>query len=104
MPRPKTALEQRCPSPPYTRWDQRGNCVLLCYLKHIDGKSLCMSLQTADPDIAKRHMRLLVAWLLYKERLSPDSGPSALGSRRFSPRSAGSRRFLRLSTDHRLWP
>jgi hypothetical protein len=74
MARWKTELEQLRPSPPYTRWDQRVKPVLLCYLKHIDGKSLCLSLQTTDPDIAKRHMRLLVAWLLAKGHLSADSG------------------------------
>ncbi len=74
MAKPKTALEQRCPSPPYTRWDQRGKPVLLSYLKRIAGKSLCLSLQTQDPNMAKRHMRLLVAWELAKGRLSPGSG------------------------------
>jgi hypothetical protein len=87
MAKPKTELEKRYPSPPYTRWDRRGKPVLLCYLKHIDGKSLCLSLQTADPDIAKRHMRLLVAWLLYKERLSPDSGAAKLHGPKGSERS-----------------
>jgi hypothetical protein len=87
MARLKTELEQRRPSPPYTRWDQRGDPVLLCYLKHIDGKSLCLSLQTADPDIAERHMRLLVAWLLYKERLSPDSGAAKVYGPKGSERS-----------------
>ena len=70
----KTELAQRCPPPPCTRWDQRVKPVLLSYLMLNDGKSLCLSLQTPDPDIAKRHMRLLVAWLLAKGRLSPDSG------------------------------
>ena len=87
MARWKTELEQRRPSPPYTRWDQRRDPVLLCFLKHIDGKSLCLSLQTADPDIAKRHMRLLVAWLLYKERLSPDSGAAKVYGPKGSERS-----------------
>jgi hypothetical protein len=74
MANPKTDLGQRCPPPPYTRWDQRGKPVLLSYLKLIDGKRLCLSLETEDPDIAKRHMRLLVATLLDKGRLSPDGG------------------------------
>jgi hypothetical protein len=74
MARWKTKLEQRRPSPPYTRWDQRGKPVLLCHLKHIDGKSLCLSLQTADPDAAKQHMRFLVAWLLANGHLSANSG------------------------------
>jgi hypothetical protein len=64
-----------------------GPRVLLCYLKYTDGKSLCLSLQTADPNIAKRHMRLLVAWLLYKERLSPDSGAAKVYGPRGSERS-----------------
>jgi hypothetical protein len=37
-------------------------------------ETLCLGLQTADLDIAKRHMRLLVAWLVDKRVLSPDSG------------------------------
>jgi hypothetical protein len=48
--------------------------VLLCYLKNIKGKSLCLSLQTQNTDIARRHMRLIVACLLAKGSLSPDSG------------------------------
>ena len=59
MAKPKTKLQQRCPSPPYTRWSR-----------------LCLSLQTDDPDIARRHMQLLVAMLLEEGRLSPDSGPA----------------------------
>jgi hypothetical protein len=65
---------QRCPPPPYMRWDQRGKPVLLSYLKLINGKRLHLSLKTDDPDIARRHMRLLVAMLLAERRLSPDSG------------------------------
>jgi hypothetical protein len=72
MAKPKTELGQRCPPPPYTRWDQRGKPVLLSYLKLIHGKQLCLSLETDDPDVAKRHMRLLVPMLLAKGRLSPD--------------------------------
>ena len=37
MAKPTTELGQRCPPPPYTRWDQRGKPVLLSYLKLIDG-------------------------------------------------------------------
>jgi hypothetical protein len=74
MAKPKTELGQRCPPPPYTRWDQRGKPVLLSYLKLINGKRLCLSLETEDLDIARRHMRLLVAMLLAEGRLSPDSG------------------------------
>jgi hypothetical protein len=73
MSKPTTELGQRCPPPPYTRWDQRGKPVLLSYLKLIDGKQLCLSLETDDPDIAKRHMRLLVAMSVARGRLSPDA-------------------------------
>ena len=74
MANPKTELGQKCPPPPYTRWDQRGKPVLLSYLKLIDGKRLCLSLETDHPDIAKRHMQFLVAMSLAERRLSPDSG------------------------------
>ena len=74
MAKPKTELAQRCPPPPYMRWDQRGKPVLLSYLKLINGKRLHLSLETDDPDIARGHMRLLVAMLLAERRLSPDSG------------------------------
>jgi hypothetical protein len=86
MAKPKTELGQRYPPPPYTRWDQRGKPVLLCYLKKLsDGKSLCLSLQTRDPDIAKRHLRLLVAWELGKGRLSPDGGAAKV----YGPKGTG---------------
>jgi hypothetical protein len=74
MAKPKTDLGQRCPPPRYTRWDQRGRPVLLSYLKLVDGKRLCLSLETDDPEIAKRHMRLLVPMLLAKRRILPGSG------------------------------
>ena len=48
--------------------------MLLSYLKLLDAKRLCLSLETEDPDIARRHMRLLVAMSLADGRLSPDSG------------------------------
>ena len=70
MAKPKTELGQRCPPPPYTRWDQRGKPALLSYLKLIDRKRLCLSLETEDPDIAKRHMRLLVAMSPLRETAS----------------------------------
>ena len=57
MAKPKTELEQRCPSPPYTRWDQRVKPVLLSHLKRINEKSLCLSLETQDPQVAKRPER-----------------------------------------------
>ena len=85
MAKPKTELGQRCPPPPYTRWDQRKTPVLLSYLKLIDRKRLCLSLETEDPDTAKRHMRLLVAWSLAKGRLSPDGGAAKL----YGPKGTG---------------
>ena len=77
MAKPTTELEQRCPSPPYTRWDQRRKPALLCYLKRIGGKSLCLSLETDDPELAKRHMRLLVPMLIAKGHLAADAGAAA---------------------------
>jgi hypothetical protein len=103
MSKPKTELEQRCPSPPYTRWDQRGNPVLLCHLKRINGKSLCLSLETDDPEIAKRHMRLLVPMLIANGRLSADAGalkvygPNKTGRSRVKKVDAEVRRLQALS-------
>jgi hypothetical protein len=87
MAKQRTELDRRCPSPPYTRWDQRKEPVLLCFLKNIDGKSLCLSLQTQNPDIARGHMRLIVAWLLAKGHLSPDSGAAKVYGRKGVRRS-----------------
>jgi hypothetical protein len=95
MAKPKTELVQRCPPPPYTRWDQRGKPVLLSYLKLIDGKHLCLSLETEDPDVAKRHMRLLVAMLLAKGRLSPDGGAAEV----YGPKGAGRSRIEKVDTE-----
>jgi hypothetical protein len=105
MAKPTTELAQRCPPPPYTRWDQRVRPVLLCHLKKLtDGKSLCLSLQTQKPDTAKRHMRLLVAWLVAKGHLSPDSGAAKVYGQRGTGRSrlkkldaqSPARRWLRI--------
>ena len=95
MPVPKTALAQRSPPPPYTRWDQRGNPVLLSYLKLIDGKQLCLSLQRDDPDIAKRHMRLLVAMSLAKGRLSQDGGAAEV----YAPKGGERSRLKKIDTE-----
>jgi hypothetical protein len=97
MAKPKTELEQRCPSPPYTRWDQRGKPVLLCHLKRINGKSLCLSLETDDPEIAKRHMRLLVLMLIAKGRLSADAGAAKV----YGPKGTGCSRIEKLETEVR---
>jgi hypothetical protein len=93
MPRPKTELEQRCPSPPYTRWDQRGKPVLLVHLKKehfLNEKPLHLSLQTKDPDIAKRHMRWLVGMLLLQRRLRADSG----AAKEYGPKGNSRPRWL----------
>jgi hypothetical protein len=77
MAKPTTELGQRCPPPPYTKWDQRGKGVLLVHLKKnhfIDGKSLHPSLETNDRHVAMRHMRWLVPMLLLQGRLRADSG------------------------------
>src|SRR5262249_29358658 len=52
MAKPKTELGQRCPPPPYTRWDQRGKPVPLSYLKLINGERLCLNFGAGDLDIA----------------------------------------------------
>jgi hypothetical protein len=97
MAKARTELERRCPSPPYTRWDQRKKPVLLCYLKDIDGKSLCLSLQTQNPDIARGHMRLIVAWSLAKGHLSPDSG----AARVYGPKGTGRSRLKKVESEVR---
>jgi len=97
MAKPKTELGQQCPPPLYTRWDQRMKPVLLSYLKLIDGKRLCLSLQTQEPDIAKRHMRLLVAKLLAKGRLSPDGGAAEV----YGPKGRRRWRLDKLDTEVR---
>jgi hypothetical protein len=97
MAKPKTELGQRCQPPPYTRWDQRGKPVLLSYLKLIDGKRLCLSLETEDPDIAKRHMRLLVENLLAKGRLSPDGGAAKV----YGPKGTGRSRLEKVDAEIR---
>ena len=48
MAKPKTELQERRPSPPYTRWDQRSKPVLLTYLKLNNGKRVCLSLKTDE--------------------------------------------------------
>ena len=97
MAKPKTELGQQSPPPPYTRWDQRGKHVLLSYLKLAHGKRLCLSLETQDPDIAKRHMRLLVAMSVAKGRLSPDSGAAKV----YGPRGTGRSRLKKVDIEVR---
>ena len=76
MAKPQTELGQRCPPPPYTRWDQRGKPVLLSYLKLINGKRLCLSLETEDVDIRstpRRHSTRKVRRGTWKARLDSRS-------------------------------
>jgi hypothetical protein len=71
--------------------------VLLTYLKLLGRKHLCLSLETDDPDIAKRHMRLLVAWLLDKGRLSPDG----ISAKVYGRRGTGRSRLKKVNTEVR---
>jgi hypothetical protein len=95
MAKPTTELGQRCKPPPYTRWDQRGTPVLLSYLKPINGKRVCLSLETDDPDVARRHMRLLVAMLLTKGRLSSDGGAAKM----YGPKETGRSRLQKIEAE-----
>jgi hypothetical protein len=99
MAKQRTELERWCPSPPYTRWDQRNQQkpVLLCYLKNIDGKSLCLSLETQNPDIAMGHMRLLVVWSIANGLLSPDSGAAKV----YPPKGPERSRLKKIETEVR---
>jgi hypothetical protein len=98
MARLTTELGQLHPPPPYTRWDQRVKPVLLCYLKNLTrGKSLCLSLQTQNPDIAMGHMQLIVEWSLAKGHLSPDSG----AARVYGPKGTGRSRFNKIASQVR---
>ena len=60
MAKPTTELGQRCPPPPYTRWDQRGKPVLQASLKFPDGTTFRAILNTDDRKIAMRRMQLIV--------------------------------------------
>ena len=62
MAKPKPELAQRCPPPPYTRWDQRGKPVLLSYLKLIDRRRPVSALFSAwllRPPSAGLSMRII---------------------------------------------
>ena len=73
MAKPKPELAQRCPPPPYTRWDQRGKPVLLSYLKLIDRRRPVSA--------------LFSAWLLRPPSAGLCSGPGSLN--RFSASLSG---------------
>ena len=60
MAKPTTELGERCPPPPYTRWDQRGKPVLQASLKLPDGTTFRAMLNTDDRKIAMRRMQLIV--------------------------------------------
>jgi hypothetical protein len=68
MAKPTTEWAQQHPLPPFTHWDQRGNPVLLTDLELMNRKTLRLSLKTQDPDIARRHMRFLVARVRWPDR------------------------------------
>jgi hypothetical protein len=101
MAKPTTELGQLRPPPPYTRWDQRVRPVLLSYVPIIGGKHLCLSLKTQDPDIARRHIRRLVAMLLHRGLLSPDDGVA----KGYRSRGTGRSQIEKLDAAvHRLTP
>jgi hypothetical protein len=56
MSKPKTELGQRCPPPPYTRWDQRGKPVLLSYLKTLPSDTCGCSWRCCLPKGVCRRM------------------------------------------------
>ena len=64
MAKPTTGLGQRCPPPPYTRWDQRGKPVFQASLKLPDGTTFRAMLNTDDRKIAMRRMQLIVVLLV----------------------------------------
>jgi hypothetical protein len=100
MAKATTELAQRRPPPPYTHWDQRGKPVLLSDVELIEGKAKRtkrLSLKTEDPDIAKRHMEVLVGMWLRQGRLSPDSG----AAREYGLKRTRRRRFDALETEVR---
>src|SRR4029077_17873820 len=99
MAKPKTELTQRSPPPPYTHWDQRGKPVLLTDLDLINGEQKCLrlSLQTQDPYITKRHMRLLVPMLNAKGGVSADAGAAKV----YGPKKKGRLRVKKLDTEVR---
>src|SRR5262249_60197093 len=97
MAKPTTQLGQQTRPPRYTHWDQRGTPVLLTDLELLNGKCLRLSLKTGDPDIAKRHMRLLVPMLVRQGRLSPDAGAAEVYGAKKAKRS----RFQKLDAEIR---
>src|ERR1700730_17011019 len=94
MAKPTTERAHQHPLPPFTHWDQRGNPVLLTDLKLMDGKKLRLSLKTQDSDIARGHMRFLVAMLVFKGSLSPNSG----GVRVYGPKGTDRSRLTKIYT------
>ena len=68
MAKPKTELQERRPSPPYTRWDQRSKPVLLTYLKLNNGKRVCLSLKTDERARQRgRMMPMGDTWELHRQ-------------------------------------
>jgi hypothetical protein len=71
--------------------------VLLSDLKLINRKQLRLSLKTEHPDIAKRHMRLLVPMLVAQGRLSPGGGPAEA----YNPKKTGRSRLNQVDREVR---
>jgi hypothetical protein len=82
MPRKRSEWAERCPAPPYTRWDQRGRPVLQATLKLPDGTTVRAMLNTDDRKIAVQRMRLIVVLLVLDGRLPANSPAARLYGRR----------------------
>jgi hypothetical protein len=99
MAKPKTELVQRCPPPPYTRWDQRGKPVLQASLKLPDGTTFRAMLNTDDRKIAMRRMQLIVVLLVHDGRLPANSRAAQLYGRRPARGVAEVKRLAALSRE-----
>ena len=99
MAKPTTELGQRCPPPPYTRWDQRGKPVLQASLKLPDGTTFRAMLNTDDRKIAVRRMQLIVVLLVRDGCLPADSGAAQVYGRRPARGVAEVKRLAALSRE-----
>ena len=99
MAKPTTELGQRCPPPPYTRWDQRGKPVLQASLKLPDGTTFRAMLNTDDRKIAMRRMQLIVVLLVRDGRLPANSGAAQVYGRRPARGVAEVERLAELSRE-----
>jgi hypothetical protein len=78
MAKPKTELGQRCPPPPYMRWDQRGRPVLQASMKLTDGSTMSVMLDTDDTEIAQQRIRPLIVSAIADGLLPAESRPARL--------------------------